>query len=153
MGLLVTLQQNLAEALIAFDLLQETTRRGAPRLEQAQRRIKVIESRIAAERQNLGLGTSAESGVVYADLVGEYEGLIVDREIAQAAYTAALTSHNLAVAEAQRQSRYLAVHIRPTFAQKPEFPNKIGILIIVGLFGFLAWSILCLVYYSLRDRS
>lgn len=153
MGLLVTLQQKLAEALIASDLLQDTTRAGDPRLEQAERRIKVINSRIEAERQNLGIGTNTESGVVFADLVGEYEGLIVDREIAEAAYTAALTSHNLALAEAQRQSRYLAVHIRPTFAQKPEFPNKIEILIIISLFGFLIWSILSLVYYSLRDRS
>src|SRR5690606_13970348 len=43
MGLLNTLQAQLAEALIDMDLMVSTTREDDPRLQQAQRRIAVIE--------------------------------------------------------------------------------------------------------------
>ncbi|WP_234423576.1 capsule biosynthesis protein [Tateyamaria sp. Alg231-49] len=152
MGVLVTLQQQLADALIDFDLLQDTTRSGDPRIVQATRRVDVIQKRIDAERRKLGLGAGAQEGVVFADLVGEYEGLIVDREFAEAAYTSALATHDAALAEARRQSRYLAAHIRPTLAQQAEYPQRLKILLLVALCSFLGWSILSLVFYSLRDR-
>jgi len=153
MGVLVTLQRQLADALIEFDLLQDTTRAGDPRISQATRRVDVIQKRIDAERRKLGLGAGGQEGVVFADLVGEYEGLIVDREFAEAAYTSAMATHDAALAEARRQSRYLAAHIRPTLAQQAEYPERLKIVLMVALFSFLAWTILSLVFYSLRDRS
>ncbi|MEP5731308.1 MAG: capsule biosynthesis protein [Sulfitobacter sp.] len=153
MGLLVTLQQQLAEALIDSDLLIDTTRENDPRLTQSKRRISVIEARIAAERRNLGLGAEAESGEAFATLVGEYEGLIVDREFAEIAYTAALSAHDSALAEVRKQSRYLAAHVKPTLAERAEFPQRGLTITILALFCFFAWSIFCLVFYSLRDRS
>ena len=153
MGLLVTLQQQLAEALIASDLLRDTTRQNDPRIAQARRRIEVIEARITSERRNLGLGEEGESGGAFASLVGEYEGLIVDREFAEAAYTTALAAHDAALAEVRRQSRYLAAHVKPTLAQKAEYPERVKLLAIIALFCFFGWAILCLVFYSLRDRS
>ncbi|NCT11795.1 MAG: sugar transporter, partial [Rhodobacterales bacterium] len=53
---------------------------------------------------------------------------------------------------ANRQSRYLAAYIRPTLAEKSEFPQRELMLGIVALFSFLIWAILSLVYYALRDR-
>jgi len=153
MGVLVTLQRQLADALIEFDLLQDTTRAGDPRISQATRRVDVIQKRIDAERRKLGLGAGGKEGVVFADLVGEYEGLIVDREFAEAAYTSALATHDAALAEARRQSRYLAAHVRPTLAQRAEYPERLKIVLLIALFSFLAWAILSLVFYSLRDRS
>ncbi len=152
MGLLVTLQQQLAESLIDLDLLQNTTQDNDPRIVQAQRRIEVIELRIEAERRKLGLGNASEGGDVFATLVGEYEGLIVDREFAEAAYTSALASYDSALAEARRQSRYLAPHVRPTLAERAEYPKRGNILLLVGLFLFFSWAIGVLLYYSLRDR-
>ena len=153
MGLLVTLQKQLAEALIDYDLLEETTRQNDPRIAQAKRRIEVIRSRISSERRNLGLGEDGESDQAFASLVGEYEGLIVDREFAETAYTAALAAQDSALAEVRRQSRYLAAHVKPTLAQKAEYPERIKLLLLLSLMCFFGWSILCLVYYSLRDRS
>lgn len=152
MGLLITLQQQLADALIEFDLLQDTTRENDPRVTQAQRRIDVIENRINEERRKLGLGDDGGTGEAYANLVGEYEGLIVDREFAEAAYTTALAANDAALAEVRKQSRYLAAHVQPTRAEKAEHPKRQQILLLVTLFAFFSWTILCLVYYSLRDR-
>ncbi|MCW1951691.1 MAG: capsule biosynthesis protein [Octadecabacter sp.] len=153
MGVLVTLQQQLADALVEGDLLRDTTSEGDARIAQANRRVEVIQNRINAERQKLGLGNEGEGGVVFADLVGEYEGLIVDREFAEVAYTTALASFDGAQAEARRQSRYLAAHVQPTLAQKAQYPERLKLILLIAVFSVLIWFVLCLVFYSLRDRS
>jgi len=152
MGLVTTLQRQLAEALIDLDLLRDSTRDSDPRMVQARKRVEVIEARINAERQKLGLGTNGAAGEAFATLVGEYEGLIVDREFAETAYTTALATYDAAEAEAQKQSRYLAAHIEPTLAEAPEYPERLKILLLVALFSVLIWAIASLIYYSLRDR-
>lgn len=153
MGLLVTLQQQQAESLIELDLLRDTTQSNDPRITQAERRVEVIEERIQAERRKLGIGSTNDGGTAFADLVGEYEGLIVEREFAEAAYTGALATFDAAQAEARKQSRYLAPHIRPTLAEKAEYPERIKIFVLAAFFMVFSWAILVLVYYSLRDRS
>lgn len=153
MGLLVTLQQQLASSLIELDLLAGTTNNSDPRVEQAQRRVLVIENRIRSERRNLGIGASGEEGEVFATLVGEYEGLIVDREFAEAAYTTALAGFDGAQAAARKQSRYLAAHVRPTLAEKAQYPERLNVFMLCALFLFFAWAILALIFYSLRDRK
>ncbi|NUB46499.1 capsule biosynthesis protein [Fertoebacter nigrum] len=151
-GLLGNLQSQLAEALIEVDVLDETTRVGDPRMEQALRRVRVIEDRIESERRKMGIGDQAQQGQVYADLVGEYERLVVDREFAERSYTAALAAHDAAMAEAQRQSRYLAAHVLPTEAEKSQYPQRGMLLGLIMLFAFLIWGIAVLVVYSLKDR-
>ena len=152
MGLLTTLQGQLAEALIELDLLKDSTRTNDPRVVQSTNRVAVIKNRIAAERQKLGLGTNSQSTSAFADLVGEYEGLIVDREFAETAYTVALASYDAAQADAQKQSRYLAAHIEPTLAESAEYPERLKLLLLAALFATFAWTIVVLIYYSLRDR-
>lgn len=151
MGLLATLQGQLAEALIEMDLLSNSASAGDPRLEQAQTRIAVIEARIEEERQKFGSGGSGPGGGNYATTVAEFERLSVDREFAERAYLAALSAYDAARAEASRQSLYLAAYIHPSQAERSEFPQRLLILGIVALFAFLIWAILALVYYSLRD--
>ena len=148
------LQQQLAEALIDHDLLLETASGDDPRLVQAQRRIDTIRERIRLERQAFATG-DIDSGAVgedYPKLLAEYEGLIVDREFAEQTYRAALTAVDLARANAQRQSRYLATYIEPTLPESSEYPLRITLAGLAGLFLLLTWAILVLVYYSIRDR-
>ncbi|WP_238705135.1 hypothetical protein [Parasedimentitalea marina] len=112
----------------------------------------VIEQRIAAERRKLGLGGSAAGATVFANLVGEYEGLLVDREFSEQAYTVAWAAYDAAQAEARKQSRYLAAHIRPTLAERAEYPDRPILLLVIGVFLLFVWLLLVLIYYSLRDR-
>ena len=76
----------------------------------------------------------------------------MDREFAEQSYTAALSAFDGAQAEAQRQSRYLAAYIKPTLAEEAEYPQRAMLLGLTALFLTLLWSILALIYYSLRDR-
>ena len=153
MGLLNTLQVQLAAALIEFDLLAESTRDGDPRLEQAKRRISVIEDRIRDERRKFSAEGAGPGGDTYAETISEFERLSVDREFAETAYAASQAAYDAARAEANRQSRYLAAYIEPTLAERPEFPQRLLMFAIVALFSFLIWAITSLIYYALRDRG
>jgi capsular polysaccharide transport system permease protein len=150
-GLIGTLQGQLAEAMIEVDLLRETTSASDPRVAQAERRVSVIEGRIAEERRKLGLGTDTE-GEAYAELIAEYESLAVEHDFAQRSYVAALAAFDSALAEARRKTRYLAAHILPTTAESARFPRRWMLLGLTALFLSLAWAIGALVAYSLKDR-
>lgn len=152
-GILNTLQVQLAESVIELDLLRESTRDSDPRITQVQRRINVIEARIEEERRKFSRDGQGNGDGDYATLVSEFERLTVDREFAEQTYTTALSAFYGARAEAQRQSRYLAPFIKPTIAERAEYPRRPTILALVTLFCFLTWAILSLVYYSLRDRK
>jgi capsular polysaccharide transport system permease protein len=155
MGLLATLETQLVEAMIDLDLLRETTRETDPRVVQAERKIAVIEARIASERNRFGMaGESGETPgeAAYASLVAEYERLSVDLEFAEQAYLAALSAHDAALARAQRQSRYLAAYVAPTLAERAEYPRRGLLLALLAAALFLGWSLLMLVYYAIRDR-
>ncbi|MDP5305696.1 hypothetical protein [Paracoccus spongiarum] len=149
-GVVSSLQQQLAEELVALGLLRANAQPGDQRIEQAQLRISVIREQIEAERQKFGSETA--SGELLSDLVGQYESLSVDREFAERTYTAALAAHDTARAEAVRQSLYLAAYVKPTLAQEAEYPERAKLMLIIGGFLLLIWVVGLLVFYSLRDR-
>ena len=76
----------------------------------------------------------------------------MDQKFAEEAYVASLAGYDVALAEAQRQSRYLATYIEPALAETPLYPRRW--IILLTLFGALAtsWTILTMIYYALRDR-
>ena len=152
MGLLSTLEQQLAAALIDADLLRESTREGDIRLQQADRRIAVIEARIADERGKLGVGVDGTGNDDYANLLSEFERLAVDREFSEQAYVAALAAFDAAQAEARRKSRYLFAHVKPTAATSSQFPQRELLAGLTLLFLLASWAIMVLIYYSVRDR-
>lgn len=149
-GVVTSLQQQLAEALVQIGLLQANAQPTDPRIEQTQLRIDVIREQIGAERQKFGSETA--TGEALSDVVGQYESLAVDREFAESTYTAALAAYDTARAEASRQSRYLAAYVKPTLAQDAEYPERAKLLLILSGFLLVLWIIAVLVFYSLRDR-
>ncbi|QDY70101.1 hypothetical protein [Qingshengfaniella alkalisoli] len=154
MGVIGALQQSLAEAMIRRDTLVGTTENpNDPRIVQADRTIEAIKARILDERENIGAAqVGAKENDPLSRIVGEYEGLLVDREFAEKSYLAALASYDSAVAEARRQSRYLAVHIQPTQAESAIYPRRVTLTILVSVMAFLIWTLFVLVAYSIRDR-
>lgn len=131
MGILGILEEQLASALIDFDLLRSSAREGDPRLQSAESLITVIEARIEQERAKIGGATSASN---YAETVGEFERLTIEREFAESRYLAAMRAYELAQSEANRRNRYLVTYIGPTLAQAPEFPRSLFIILGVALF-------------------
>lgn len=154
MGVLTNLQQQLAQALVDFDLLAQTvTNESDPRLRQAQRRIDVIRDRIVEERRNFATQDVTTFDTDYPNLIAQFESLRVDQEFSEQTYRAALTALDAARSNAARQSLYLATYIRPTLASRAEYPQRFVLSGLTAMFLVLVWSIMALVYYSIRDRG
>ncbi len=151
MGVLNSLQEQLATAQIEQDLLLQTAGSNDPRLDQASRRVVVIEDRLIAERRKISLPEDGHAEA-YADLVGEYERLAVDLEFAQNTYVAARGALDSALAEALRKSKYLAAYVSPTLAETAEYPKRLVLLATIVGFLLAAWAMGGMIYYSLRDR-
>lgn len=149
-GMMTALQTKLSDALIAYDLLRESAGTNDPRLAQAELRIEVIRQRIEEERLKYGVG--GEGVTDYSRLVGEYERLAVEREFAEQTYLAALAALDSAQTEAQRKSKYLAAYIKPTLAERAEYPDRGLMLALIGMFLFFSWAIATLIFYAVKDR-
>lgn len=150
MGLLNSLQQQLADALVELDLLSDVTRSSDPRIEQVRRKIDVINARISEERKKLVVSDGSTGA--FSSLIGEFEALRVDLEFAEQSYVSSLAAYDNAVADAQRKSIYLASYIEPTLAERSDHPKRGTIIGLSTLFLFLFWSITVLIAYSIRDR-
>jgi capsular polysaccharide transport system permease protein len=146
-----TLVQQLATTQIELDLLSGTVPDSDPRIAQLNRRISVIQNRIASEQAKVG-GLSDPGAPNYAKLVSDYQNLIMEQDFAQKAYLTALGAYDLAVNDAQHQTRYLATYLQPTLAQTSTAPQRGLRTLLAAMVGLLAWSIGVMIYYALRDR-
>ncbi len=154
MVVLNTLQQQLAEALVEYDMLtMQIGDSNDPRLRQMQRRIEVVRNRITEERRTFAEADVTVDDTDYPRLLAQYESLLVDQTFAEATYQAALTALDAARSNAARQSLYLANFIQPSLAQRARYPQNLLIIALTAGFALLIWAILALVYYSLRDRG
>jgi capsular polysaccharide transport system permease protein len=151
MGVIMALQQQLAEALIGRAELADFARPNDPRIADLDRRIRAVEAQIELEKSRLGTGGS-ETDTALADRIGTFEELTTDLEFAEAAYKQARAAFDLARIEARRQSRYLAAHIEPTLSEAPQYPQRwlLAALVIGGLVS--VWGLAMLVWYNVGDR-
>jgi capsular polysaccharide transport system permease protein len=118
-----------------------------------ERRIAAIEERIAQERNNFSGQDVTVDNTAYPTLLAEYEALRADVDFAAESYRAALAALALARTRAARQQLYIATFLRPTLPQQALYP-KTGLLVaLTAFFALMAWAVLALVYYSLRDRG
>jgi capsular polysaccharide transport system permease protein len=150
MGIVGVLEEQLATAMIDLDILRSTTRDDDPRIDAAETRIAVIQAHIDEERAKVGSDSSASG---YAAKVGEFERLSVEREFAEQRYLAAMRAFELAQSEANRRSRYLVTYVGPTLAERAEYPQRLLLIAGVALFALVLWSVLSLIFYSIRDRN
>ncbi|SFR64514.1 hypothetical protein [Litoreibacter janthinus] len=155
-GVVQSLQESLANELVKLDLLrsnlgesgQQARNANDIRIEQNEIKIDVLRSRIAQERQKF----DANDGAGYSEIIAKFEELLVEQRFAEEAYVATTAALDAARAEARRSSRYLAVFVQPTEAERALYPRRVLISVLVGMFTLLLWGLLALVYYSVRDR-
>lgn len=151
-GILAKLEEELAQALIQKGTVEATTSNASdPRIQQLDRRIKVIRGQIADQRTNIASSSPNDNGDLSA-IVTRYEALEVDRQTAESAYTSAVAAFELARAEASRQSLYLASYVMPEEAQTAEYPQRLRLLLTAAGFILSAWLLAVLFYYGARDR-
>ena len=144
------LEKQLSDLLVELKLLDQTVAKDDPRIFELQQQIEIIKSRIEAEREKFSMDKSLNTS--FSKIVGEFEGLIVDKEYAEQAYLAAQANYDSALSNADRQTRYLATYVDPTLADKSEYPRRFLISGLVLFFSFFIWSSITLVFYAIKDR-
>jgi capsular polysaccharide transport system permease protein len=153
---MAALEQQRAQAQVELDSYLSLVGPRGPRAPALRQRIDSLEQRIAQERQRLGTGATGAAPAgedrLFADLMGDYEELVVEREFAEKAYVSALSSFEQAQVEARRQTRFLSPHIRQTLSVEPQYPQRallsLGILVLLTV----GWAVLALIAYNVRDR-
>ncbi|MDG2340119.1 MAG: hypothetical protein P8L32_02845, partial [Paracoccaceae bacterium] len=143
MSLIGQLEGQLVEAKVALSMLIETSMASDSRRVQAEKRISAIANLLDIEGRKISL---ADTG--YAQVATRFEALSLEIEYAQAHYLAARSSLDLAVAQAQRNSRYLAVHVQPTLPDVSEYPNRWRELLVIAAGLVVGWGIITLLVYD-----
>ncbi len=149
-GIVATLQQQLAEALVQLDMLRVNAPEGDPRIVQGELRVNSIREQIREQRNKVG--TDQIEAAALAEIVSQFEAIQVDRQFAEESYTAALAAYDSARASAERRALYLAAYVRPTLATMAEYPHRIRFLVVVSGFLLLIWLLGTMFYYGSRDR-
>ena len=149
------LSENAREDAVRFakDELDNAERRLREiRVQMLQRRLDSRDSRATTERLRREAQRAGKDAQALAEVVGQYEALLVNREFAEEAYKLALATYEQAQAEARRRHRHLAVHVQPTLSQEAEYPDRL-IWMATILFGaFAFWSVWSLVIGNIGER-
>lgn len=164
-GLIADLERQLIEIRSRLSVLKGTIDDSAPSVQQLKRQEAALLEQIAVKQSEIGgpatIGTGAQAstgirdafaGTPLSSLLADYEALNVEKEFAQQAYVTALASLERARAEADRQQRYLAVFLTPSFPEHAIYPRRILNTFLVFLVLLTAWSIGTLIVYSVRDH-
>ena len=145
LGIVTGLESQLAAARAELVQAQTFMRADSAQVTSLQARVTALASQVDKERLRL----ASESGSDLTRLIDSYEPLVLEQELAKERYTSALTSLELARAEAQRRQRYLVAFVAselPDEAIEPERMLKVatvlvGALVIFGIGGLIVAAI------------
>jgi capsular polysaccharide transport system permease protein len=151
--LIASLESRLIDVNARIDVLRQTLDDNAPSLVALQRTADALAAQIVERRQAIGSDLLDETGVsAVTQQLARYESLEVERSLAQQAYASALVSLEQARRDADRQQRYLAIHLRPQVAEAAEYPRSLRNVLIIAFALVSAWGIGTLITYSVRDH-
>jgi capsular polysaccharide transport system permease protein len=151
--LLSELEARLIDINARIAAQRESLDETAPSLVALRRQAEALSEQIERRRHEIsgvlldGTGTSAVTQQLAA-----FETLDVERRLAEQSYASALSSLEQARRDADRQQRYLAVHIRPQTPEKSEYPRRAHNTLLASFMLFALWGIGTLLTYSVRDH-
>jgi capsular polysaccharide transport system permease protein len=135
----------------------------APSVQMLRSRIGALDSEIARIQGQISGGTllrgtsdaggEAGDGEALADVIGQYQELLLDQEFAEKAYTAAMGSLERARTEANRTQSYLAIFGTPSAAEDAAYPHRGLNILIVFVMASVLWAIGALGFLTIRDHA
>ncbi len=130
---LLTIQ--IAETQASLEELQKTSPQ-SPQIAVLRRRIEALENQIDVERRKLGGDDNALAGAI-----AEYESLMLEREFAQRAYSAALASVETTKIENRKQRVYIERIVSPQLSDSAPYPYRLLWIAVVFLAGLAAFRL------------
>lgn len=151
--LIASLESRLIDINARISALRQTLDEDAPSLNALRRNSEALAAQIVERRQAIGSNLLDDAGIsAVTQQLALYEELEVERSLAQQAYASALVSLEQARRDADRQQRYLAIHLRPQVAQSAEYPRSLRNMLVLSFALLAAWGIGALLTYSVRDH-
>lgn len=125
--------------------------------------IKVLKNNIAATRDQLnkiegefGSGAAEDAGGPrdegYAATLSDYEGIRLELQFAQQSYQTMLTMLDQVRSSALSDRIYLMPYVQPALAEYPLYPERATDILIVFLISGVAWAVVMLTIYAVRDH-
>lgn len=127
------LSHEIAQVSVQLGELEKSSPK-APQIPSLRNRRAALESQIQIERQRL-----AGDAKSIAPRIAEYERLTLEREFAEKALMAAMTSVELARVEALKQQIYLERVAAPGQPDYPVYPWRIVWCLATAAVGYIAW--------------
>lgn len=124
-------------------------REDSPRAIALINRIKSLKTQIANENRRL---TSPDNDSLSSSIAG-FEPLLVEKEFAEMVYASALTSLEIARAEAAKQHRYLATIVSPSVPDEATHPKRLMSVLTVLFSTMLAFGIGSLLLAAIREHA
>ncbi len=143
------LQSQLSTEKAKLEAMLHQMRPESPQVRAQKALIAGLEKQIAEDRSVLA-GTPKS---VYADLLGEWEGLLIEHKFAETAYTSAMAFLETTRADTLRQHSYVIDFVPPTLPEEATEPQRIRNTIVVFLGSLLTWIILSLVVSTMREHT
>lgn len=151
--LIASLESRLIDVNARIAALRQTLDADAPSVNALRRNAEALEAQIIERRQAIGTNVLDGAGIsAVTQQLALYEELEVERSLAQQAYASALVSLEQARRDADRQQRYLAIHLRPQIAQSAEYPRSLRDILVLSFALIAVWGIGALITYSVRDH-
>lgn len=151
--LIASLESRLIDVNARIAALRQTLDADAPSVNALRRNAEALEAQIIERRQAIGTNVLDGAGIsAVTQQLALYEELEVERSLAQQAYASALVSLEQARRDADRQQRYLAIHLRPQVAQSAEYPRSLRNILVLSFALIAVWGIGSLITYSVRDH-
>jgi capsular polysaccharide transport system permease protein len=119
--------------------------------------IVTLQSRIFAAKQQLAeveaqVATAKEGNRPLSHVVGQYEKLELERQVAQTILTSAIQSLEQARVNASIQHLYVTPFVRPARPESATYPNRFVAVLTIGLVCFFIWTIGLLIFRSIREH-
>ena len=119
--------------------------------------IKILESKVhALEEQSIRertrLANEESNSTDYTRLIDLYEPLILEQQLAKEFYTSALSSLEVARAEAQRKQRYLITFVEPKISDEAVEPERFYAISTIFVLLLLTFAIGSLVWAAIKDH-
>ncbi|WP_052700851.1 hypothetical protein [Loktanella sp. S4079] len=151
--LLSELESRLIDINARIAAQRESLDENAPSLVALRRQAEALSEQIDARRLEIGGALIDETGASgVSEQLAAFETLDVERRLAEQSYASALNSLEQARRDADRQQRYLAVHVRPQTPEKSEYPRRERNIFLASFMLFAIWGIGTLLTYSVRDH-
>ncbi|WP_068089333.1 hypothetical protein [Polycladidibacter stylochi] len=153
MELIAKLEAKMIGLNTKISLQEKALDKNAPSLVALKREANALANEIEVRKSDISgkRHTAQANGSLTSNLV-QFENYEVEKKLVQRAYASALNSLEQARRDADREQRYLAVHLSPREPELAEYPKRFRNSLIAAFIFFSVWGIGSLLVYSVRDH-